>query len=216
MGTVAAAPESMAGRAYNVLRDRLILLDIAPGDPINESGLAEELSVGRTPVREALKRLEVDHLVASYPRRGTFATPIDITDLEAVSQMRETLEPLASYRAAQTRGNAARGDLKRAMEGIRRLDPRAPARELLEYDLQVHRLIYRAAGNDLLEETLVRLDNLATRMWCVVIDRLPSIHGHIVEHARLIEAILDGEAGLAKRLAAEHVKSFSTAVRAVL
>src|SRR5690625_4934027 len=142
--------QSKADRAYTMLRDRLILLDITPGEPINESALAQELGVGRTPIREALKRLEVDHLVTSYPRRGTFATQVDITDLEAVSQMREALEPLASYRAALTQGNGQREDLQRTMSEIRALNPGQAPRELLAYDLQVHRLIYRAAGNELL------------------------------------------------------------------
>lgn len=216
MAGTEVAPESKADRAYRVLRDRLILLDVAPGDPINESALAEELGVGRTPIREALKRLEVDHLVATFPRRGTFATQVDITELEAVSQMREALEPLASYRAATTQGAPERDSLEQTRAEIRALDPQAPARDLLEYDLEVHRLIYRAAGNELLEETLVRLDNLATRMWCMVIDRLPSIHSHITEHIRLIDAILDGDATSAKKLAATHVKGFSRAVRAVV
>lgn len=210
------ARESKADRAYRVLRDRLILLDIAPRDPLNESELASELGVGRTPIREALKRLEVDHLVATFPRRGTFATQVDITDLAAVSQMREALEPLAAFRAAESKGNTQRTALERTMEEIRGLNPGAPARDLLEYDLDVHRLIYRAATNDLLEETLVRLDNLATRMWCLVIDRLPSIHGHITEHISLIEAILDGDQHLAEQLAGAHVESFSKAVRKVL
>lgn len=207
---------SMAEHAYIVLRDRLILLEIPPGSPINESDLAAELGVGRTPIREALKRLEVDHLVASFPRRGTFATQIDITDLEAVSQMREALEPLASYRAALTQGNGQQAELERTMRDIRSLNPGQAPRELLAYDLQVHRLIYRAAGNELLEETLVRLDNLATRMWGLVIERLPDIHGHIVEHIELIEAILNGDAPAAKKLAAGHVKSFARAVRGVV
>lgn len=214
--TPAPTSESMADRAYRVLRDRIILLDVAPGDPINESGFAEELGVGRTPVREALKRLEVDHLVATYPRRGTFATPVDITELQALAQMREVLEPLASYRAAQVSGGAHRDELIDTMDGITRLDASAPQRDLLEYDLDVHRLIYRAAENELLEETLVRLDNLATRMWCLVLDRLPPIHVHIREHAALIGAILDGDADLARTLAAEHVTHFNTTVRAVV
>src|SRR4051794_41915764 len=65
---------SLADRAYVAIRDRLIMLDIRPGDPIDDDELAKELGVGRTPVREALKRLEGDLLVVSYPRRGAFTT----------------------------------------------------------------------------------------------------------------------------------------------
>ena len=67
-------PLSLADRAYLALRDRLITLQIRPGEPIDDGQIARELEVGRTPVREALKRLEDDRLVIAYPRRGTFAT----------------------------------------------------------------------------------------------------------------------------------------------
>ncbi|GAA0203105.1 GntR family transcriptional regulator [Glutamicibacter creatinolyticus] len=213
---VPVASESMAERSYRILRDRLIMMDIAPGDPINEALLATDLGMGRTPIREALKRLEVDHLVISYPRRGTFATGVDITELAAISEMRQVLEPLAAQRAAENRGGALREELTRTMQAIRQLDPLRDRRQLMEYDLEVHRLIYRAAQNHHLEETLVRLDNLATRIWCMVLDRLPDIHAHISEHGTLIELILDGCEEQAAQLAAEHVVSFEQTVRAVL
>ena len=65
---------SNADLAYQIIRERLIMLDIRPSEPINDEGLARQLGFGRTPVREALKRLERDRLVIAYPRRGTFAT----------------------------------------------------------------------------------------------------------------------------------------------
>ncbi|WP_431710202.1 GntR family transcriptional regulator [Glutamicibacter uratoxydans] len=214
--TEIASTESMAERSYRILRDRLIMLDIAPGDPINEAALAADLDMGRTPIREALKRLEVDHLVVSYPRRGTFATGVDITELAAISEMRQVLEPLAAQRAAENRGGTLREELQITMAAIRALDPERERRQLMEYDLEVHRLIYRAAQNHHLEETLVRLDNLATRIWCLVLDRLPDIHDHISEHANLIDLILSGQAEEASRVAAEHVVSFEQTVRAAL
>ncbi|HEX5905774.1 MAG TPA: GntR family transcriptional regulator, partial [Propionibacteriaceae bacterium] len=58
---------SLADRAYERLKDKLIMLDIRPGEPIKDVLLAAELGVGRTPIREALKRLEIDHLVVTYP-----------------------------------------------------------------------------------------------------------------------------------------------------
>ena len=82
-----AAPVSLADRAYLAIRDQLIMLDIQPGEPIDEYQLARSLGVGRTPSREALKRLEGDRLVVSYPRRGTFATGMDIADLAHISEM---------------------------------------------------------------------------------------------------------------------------------
>ncbi|GAA1158161.1 GntR family transcriptional regulator [Ornithinicoccus hortensis] len=208
---------SLADRAYVELRDRLILLDIAPGSAINEGRLAGELGIGRTPIREALKRLELDHLVASFPRRGTFATRVDITDLADISELRTLLEPVAAARAARTAGPAVRAELLARAEQIAAIDPRAVEhRDLMHYDLEVHRLVYRAAGNPHLAETLIRSDNLATRIWCLVIDRLPNVAEHVVEHADLLRAIADGDADRASDLAARHVRDFEEQIRAVL
>ena len=83
----------LADRAYAVIQDQLIMLDIPPHAAIVEGELAEQLGVGRTPVREALKRLEVERLVVSYPRRGTFATGVDVADLGNISEIRSTSSP---------------------------------------------------------------------------------------------------------------------------
>lgn len=213
-----AAPASatLADRAYQAIRDRLIMLDIAPGEPINEGRLTEEFGFGRTPIREALKRLETDHLVASFPRRGTFATTVDITELAAISEVRQLLEPLAARKAALNSRGSLRAELLEVTEALETLDGTRDRRELMEYDLEVHRLIYRAAGNHHLQESLIRLDNLATRIWCMVLDRLPAVEEHIVEHRSLIQAILDGDADRAAQVAADHVSHFESMVRAAL
>lgn len=208
--------ESLSDRAYQILRDRLIMMDIAPGEPINEATLVQELNIGRTPLREALKRLEVDHLVHSYPRRGTFASRVDITELAAITEVRIALEPLAAERAAALLGGTARAGIEKTLLAVSQLSGADQRRTLMENDLEVHRLIYQAAGNHHLEETLVRLDNLATRIWCMTLDRLPSVQEHISEHIALLQAILDGDTSQAQSLALEHIVHFEKSVRAVL
>ena len=115
-----AAATSLADKAYVAIRDRLIMLDIRPGEPIDDSELARELGVGRTPVREALKRLEGDRLVVSFSRRGTFATGMDIADLAHISDIRAQLEPLAARRAAERASRPARAELSELATGWHR------------------------------------------------------------------------------------------------
>lgn len=208
--------ESLSARAYRILLDQLIMLDIEPGEPIMEKQLAEELGVGRTPLREALKRLEADHLVVTYPRRGTFASQVDVTELAHVSEVRQALEPLAARRAAEAKGGASREELIGVLNELKTIDPNQSQRDLLAYDLSVHRLIYSATHNEHLSETLIRLDNIATRIWAALSNRLPALHEHIVEHTQLIEQIVDGDADGAERTAEEHVKNFYTMVREAL
>lgn len=204
---------SLAQQAYEALRDRLIMLDIRPGDPVNEAALAAELGVGRTPVREALKRLAADHLVVSYPRRGTFAAAVDITDLAAIAEVREHLEPLAARRAAENPDPEVAAEARRLIDDLSALADEEDRRTLLAADLRIHRFIYRSTGNRHLADTLVRLDDLATRIWSLVLDRLPHLSGHVHEHAELLGAIAEGDGEGAARIARQHVRSFERRVR---
>lgn len=208
---------SLASYAYGQIKDRLIMLDILPGAPINDIELATDLGVGRTPIREALKRLETDHLVVSYPRRGTFATPVDATELGAISDIRQTLEPLAARRAAENATPSLRIEIHELAVALQDLHVHDGDRgAFIAEDMAIHQLIYRATGNAHLHDVLERYDNLATRIWCLVIDRLPEIEAHIRDHSPLLKAIADGEADLAAELALAHVTKFEEAIRTAL
>ena len=211
-------PASLADKAYLAIRDQLIMLEIEPGEPIDDDLLAKSLGMGRTPVREALKRLESDRLVVSYSRRGTFATGMDIADLAHVSEIRVQLEPLAARRAAERAPRATRTELADLAARVQEIDiARTGHAELMRWDLTVHRAIYRAANNPHLEDVLIRYDNLATRIHCMFLDRLTTTDMHVVaEHVALLRAIAAGEADRADELAREHVLSFERAIRAVI
>jgi DNA-binding GntR family transcriptional regulator len=212
-----SAAASLADKAYVAIRDRLIMLDIRPGDPIDDDDLAKALGVGRTPVREALKRLEGDRLVVSYPRRGTFATGMDISDLAHISEIRAHLEPLAARRAAERAIRGGQAELEELAAHIEQLDVTQVDRaELMRWDLAVHRSIYRAAGNPHLEDVLIRYDNLATRIFCLFLDRLPTVDVHVREHVELLRAIAAGDADRADDLARDHVLGFEKTIRAVI
>ena len=213
----AAPPKSLAEIAYERIRDRLLTLDIKPGDLLNDDALAKSLGVGRTPVREALKRLELDRLVVTYPRRGTFATRVEVTDLAFISEIRAQLEPLAASRAARVASPAARENLRAVMRAVEAFDVNgASVVETLRLDARVHQGIYAAAANPHLEDVLIRYDNLATRIWCMVLDRLPNLSHHVHEHVDLLAAVIDGNESTAAALAREHVDGFERAVRAAL
>jgi DNA-binding GntR family transcriptional regulator len=210
-------PPSLGDWAYEAIRDRLIMLDIRPGEALSEDALAQDLGTGRTPVREALKQLESDRLVIAYPRRGTFATTVDITDLAFISEIRTELEPLAAARAARTATAATRVRLAELAKDVANLEADITnRRELIRRDVLVHREIYGASGNPYLADILVRQDNLATRIWCLFIDQLPDLAGHVGEHSKLLEAIAQGTADKAAQLALEHVTNFDAAVRAIV
>jgi len=209
--------ESYADYAYRVLCDELIVLEIKPGEPLNDDVISRRLGVGRTPIREAMKRLESDHLVVAYPRRGTFAAGVDITDLAEISEIRQLLEPAASARAARMASPRTRQELRAfAREVEQLLDGRRAQRDLMRLDMKVHRSIYRATGSRHLEDVLIRYDNLATRIWSLVLEKLPPVSEHIAQHIGLLECIADGDADAAARLTTKHVTDFENLIRAVL
>jgi DNA-binding GntR family transcriptional regulator len=215
--TDAAAGKSLADVAYASIRDRLLMLDIKPGDLLNDEVLSKDLGVGRTPVREALKRLELDRLVVTYPRRGTFATRVEVTDLAFISEIRAQLEPLAASRAARVASPATRARLRSVMAEVEAFDVSAASVvETLRLDASVHQGIYAAAANPHLEDVLIRYDNLATRIWCMVLDRLPDLSHHVREHLDLLRAVIDGDEARAAELARVHVSGFEHAVRQAL
>ena len=211
-------PASLADKAYLAIRDQLIMLEIEPGEPIDDDLLAASLGMGRTPIREALKRLEGDRLVVSYARRGTFATGMDIADLAHVSEIRLQLEPLAARRAAERAPRTIRAELDDLASRVEAMDIAQTDRtELMRWDLAVHRAIYQAANNPHLEDVLIRYDNLATRIHCMFLDRLTAMDMHIVaEHVALLRAIAAGDAEGAENLARDHVLGFERAIQAVI
>jgi DNA-binding GntR family transcriptional regulator len=205
---------SLAEQAYTELRDRIVSLALPPGSPLTEDALMAGLGLGRTPIREAIKRLALEDLVTIYPRRGTFVSEIEITDLAQISDVRLQLEGHAAYRAAQ---NATAADRDEANTLVQELDaPQPTAEELLRLDARIHRFVYRCSGNPYLIATLERYLNLSLRIWYRVIDRLPHLAGSVYEHRDLLAAVRDGDAERARELASAHVATFEREIRTVL
>jgi DNA-binding GntR family transcriptional regulator len=212
----AGAGELMADRAYLEMRDRIVTLRIPPGSPINEDALGKELEMGRTPVREAIRRLSLENLVTVFPRRGTFAAEINITDLAHITDVRVELEGHAAYRAAERTAATDPEGLEALLDELDRSETMADTDALVALDARVHRFVYRCAGNPYLEETLGRYFNLSLRIWHLVIDRVPHLAASVLEHRALLIAIRDGDADRARAIAGEHVITFAREIRSVL
>ena len=210
------ARELLADRAYVELRDRIVTLRIRPGEPIDEDLIGSELAMGRTPVREAIKRLSLESLVTVFPRRGTFASEINISDLAHVSDVRRTLEGHAAYRAAQRLTDARREELNQLREDLDRSGELGDHARLMALDARVHRFIYACAENPYLEETLDRYFNLSLRIWHLVLDRLPHLMARVQEHDLLLGAIAAGQPEQARAIVAEHIDTFEREIRAAL
>jgi DNA-binding GntR family transcriptional regulator len=214
MSSLQLPSELLSDRAYAALRDRLVALRIPPGAPIDEESLTGELGVGRTPVREAIRRLALEGLVVVYPRRGTFAAAINITSLTDLTDVRTVLEAHAAERAARLADEDDRAGASRLIDDLRAAE--SSQRSLIELDARVHRFIYRCSRNPYLERDLDRYLNMSLRIWHLTWDRLPPLEERVREHCELLEAIRDGEADRAAQVARDHVLAFADEMRGAL
>jgi DNA-binding GntR family transcriptional regulator len=205
-----AASPLLSDQAYDAIRDKIVSLEIPPGAPIEEEQLARELGVGRTPVREAIKRLAYRRLVVIYPRSGSFAADLHPADLEALCDMRERLEGLAAERAASEATYEERQELRALLdELVACTDPEA----LLELDVVVHRSVHRMAHNPYLLDVLTQSLDLSLRMWNLANERLPDLDHHVHGQTEVLQAILDRDGAKARELAEAHVREFEDDIR---
>jgi DNA-binding GntR family transcriptional regulator len=203
--------QSLADKAYHEIRGLIVSLELAPGAVIDERGLIERLGIGRTPVREALRRLAQERLVDVYPRRGMFVTGVDVRELARLSEVREVLEPEAARLAAERATDADREGLAALLA---ELD--AGTSDLIELDERIHRAVYRAAHNDLLEATLEQYYVLALRIWSLALERTSELEEAVEAHRALLEAIHEGDGERAADAMREHVQNFEQAMHRVL
>jgi DNA-binding GntR family transcriptional regulator len=203
--------EQLADRAYFMLRDRIVDLRLPPGATLREDELMREMGIGRTPLREAVKRLALEHLVEVRPRRGTQVTDVHAEDIARFAEVRAELEAHAARLAAgrmdeETRAAAAAlaAELETAADD--------DAAALMRLDERIHRFAWRASDNPYLEATLEGYYALSLRVWHLVLDRVPELPGAVHEHAVLLEALLSGDAARAEALMREHVNAFERQV----
>ncbi len=204
----------IAERAYAELRSRIVTLRLPPGTLLREDELMRELEIGRTPLREAVKRLALENLVAVQPRSGTFVTSVDAADIIHISEVRAEVEAQAAELAARRMEPDLRARAETMLERVRELERAADADELMRLDESIHRLIWAGSHNPYLIETLERYFQLSLRVWYVVLDRVPGLGASVVDQARLLEAILDRDPARARSLMREHVLAFEREIMA--
>ena len=199
-----------ADRAYLAIRGLIVSLELPPGAVIDERELMQRLGLGRTPVREALRRLSQEQLVEVFPRRGMFVTNVDVRDLARISEVRLALEPEAARLAAERATEDERDELAELSDRIKR------GADLMGLDEQIHRAIYAASHNDLLAKTLGEYYVLALRIWTIALDRAEDLEDAVEAHRDLIQAIVVANGDRAADLMRDHVENFERSMREVL
>ncbi|MBN1315208.1 MAG: GntR family transcriptional regulator [Anaerolineales bacterium] len=202
-------------RAYQQIRERIVKLQMAPGEMINEQALAQELGTGVTPVREALKMLAYGELVDITQRHGLYVAKLDTSDLEQISEMRLTLETLSARLAAER----VRPDDMAVLEALRKEQAITPPEDTwrqFELDHKFHQAVANATQNKYLARTLERFFGLSQRLWYLALPRLVFLPSCVETHLDLVEAIESGDGDRAARIMYDHVAVFYDQIRVFL
>jgi DNA-binding GntR family transcriptional regulator len=180
----------------------------------------KRLDVGRTPVREAIQRLQHDGFVVISARRGTFVSTIDINDLTAIYEARARIESWATRLATERLREFERQEAAKLMEELQQTSGPMALEEILALDRKIHRFIYRAAKNSFLLNTLDHYHNLSLRILYVFMKRfpvlVPRLEDVLHDQFLMLQAACAGDADRAEKIAMDHVMSFEREVRKVI
>ena len=202
----------IADRAYADLRDSIVALRLPPGTALREDELMRNLGLGRTPLREAVKRLALEGLVEVRPRSGTYVTDVHAEDIVHIAELRAELEAHAARLAAKRLdddGRARAAGLDAELEAI---EGTTGIGAYMTLDERVHRFVWEAAGNPYLLDALERLWALSLRIWHLVLDRVEALPAAVHEQRALLDAVSAGDARRAGARMREHVQTFEAEI----
>jgi DNA-binding GntR family transcriptional regulator len=210
----AASVRLVAERAYDELRDRIVTLRLAPGTVLREDALMHEMGIGRTPLREAVKRLALENLVAVQPRRGTFVTGVEAADIVNITEVRAELESYAAELAALRMNDGAREQAEELLQEIDEVTRPHDQEWLMRFDERIHRFTWETTGNPYLVETLERYFTHSLRIWYLVLDRVPGLGHSVHDQMHLLNALLERDGERAGAIMREHVLEFQREILA--
>ena len=210
----ATATRLVAERAYVELRERIVTLELPPGTVLREDPLMSEMRIGRTPLREAVKRLALENLVEVQPRRGTFVSAVEAADIQNITEVRAELEGYAAELAALRLDPEMRATAEALLHEVDELGSPGDQHRLMRFDERIHRFTWEAARNPYLAQTLERYFTHSLRIWYLVLDRVPTLDHVVHDQAQLLEAILDRSGPHARTIMREHVLAFQREILA--
>jgi DNA-binding GntR family transcriptional regulator len=202
------AARSLSEQAYRYIRRQIISTQLPPGSVIDEAALKAELGMGRTPIREALQRLSIEKLVTILPRRGMLVTEIGITDLKRLFEVRFELEGLAAQLAAQRGTEEQFGRMEAVLSYLPDPGEEVDPRQLIAIDEASHRLIYEAADNKFLRDSLLTLYGQSLRLWYFTLSQIGALQEAVEEHRLILAALMARDGQQAKSLIQAHVQTF--------
>ncbi len=197
---------SLADQVFEKL-EKDILSGVYPrGEILTESRLSSELGVSRTPVREALRRLEQEHIIEDTGK-GAIVIGITEKDLTDIFMIRKYLEGLAASLAAQNRTEEQLNELREALEFQEFYLQKRNAEQIKQLDSRFHTVMYQLSGSNAFYDTLVPLHKKIQRYRRVSVENNSRAEASVAEHQKIFDAIARQDAVAAEQSACEHVEN---------
>lgn len=177
--------------AYAQMRRKIFFHELRAGETINELSLAQDLTLGRTPIREAILRLAREGRLRIIPRKGIIVTELNIETLRLVFEARSPCETQIARLAALRRDSRDVAALEASLAGVEQMIEQKRFRDLLEADERFHMRLADAARNPLLRDMLSTVYGLGIRFWYATLPQRPpgDIKKEMALHRKVIQAV---------------------------
>lgn len=197
---------------FNTLRQAILKGELKPGERLMEIALAEKLGVSRTPIREAMRKLELEGLVVMIPRRGAQVANITEKDLNDVLEVRIALENVAIEKACTRMSEEDMGRLWLAAKEFERIMAEGNLVRLAEADVAFHEIIYRASDNKRLNQVLNNLREQIYRYRVEYLKEEETRNVLVKEHEELTKAIRERDVKKAQEISFRHIENQRRAI----
>lgn len=191
----------------DAIREAIINGSLKPRERLMEIQLAEELGVSRTPIREALRKLELEGFIVMLPRKGAYVADVSFKDIADVFEIRAALESLAAGLAAERITDEELEEMERHLVEKADAIARHDMTQLVEVDTKFHELVYRASRNDRLSLIINNLREQIQRYRSTSLAYPGRMKQSLEEHRAIVEAIQSRDSQLARQLALEHIEN---------
>ncbi|MBQ6495830.1 MAG: GntR family transcriptional regulator [Firmicutes bacterium] len=191
---------------YEELKMQILTGAIIPGTRMMEVELAEEMGVSRTPIREAIRKLEKEGLVTIEPRRGAYASMISTEDMVEILEVRQDLEGLAAFFAADRMPEDKLKILREVSNQYNDAVKRGSMEDMIAFDTKFHRTIVDSCHNKILVQMIEQLQELVLRFRYIYYDNFRRAENMPEEHEAIIKAIESGDAKEARYAADIHIE----------
>lgn len=198
--------QSLGDQIFNRIRDDILSGNYTPGEELKEATLGKQLGVSRTPVREALRQLDLEGLVEIAPNRGAKVIGISRKDVEDIYHMRARLEGLAARKAAEQIKEEELAELEEVILLSEFHVKKPESKQMVRLDGRFHEIMYRASGSRMLEHVLTDFLHYVKMARSHSVKTEHRAQESVKEHKRILEAIRQRDGDLAEQLANEHIQ----------